>query len=171
MERNKGELIVFTKDIKNEMAYENDNNILCGISRDVICSKLLMRQIKHEQEVKTFQEIISDLTTKNELYEDIFNMLIKSIDEGIRNPKILIANFEQDIKNIEEIKYKYYEEDKNKIMIVLLLEKVNHEAENKIYEKYAELLDKYPDKIINLRIMRLWGRNPKDIIDEGLKQW
>ena len=171
MEKSKLILDELTNINRNVEMYDNNDDILCGSSKNMICSKLLMRQMKYHQSVRSLEDVILELTSKNRKYEDVFNKLMKSISEEMISPEIIITNFGQDIEKIKELKYKFYDVNKNKITIIIFLEKVDRKAENKIYEKYGKLLDKYPDKTINLRIMRLWGRTPEDLIDEGYKRW
>lgn len=150
---------------------EEIENIICGMDRPLYCGKIISLKEKHIVEILNYEDIIKNIERNRDSYKnkfiDMMNVVINIIE-----PPVLISNiFKSHLEKIEEIKHIYYFVNDTIVSFQVYLEKENWEVEEEIYNIYGNMLIQFPDKEIELKISRLWGRSPETMIAEGYLKW
>ena len=86
--------------------------------------------------------------------------ILKLLGIDLYNDYNLAVSFVQSkLVNIPEVKDFGYVQNKENLNLFAYIDQPNEEAENKIYSIYGELLELFPNKEIDVRIVELYGRS------------
>lgn len=139
----------------------------CGRGHVDLCSRLLE---KEDLRRKTEKQLAAALKNMDK-YREYFQTLLSTV-KSILDPHSIVLNiFKSQLAKISEVKARYFAKTPKALTVWLFIEEDNWGAEENIYEAYGEMLDLFPDTEINLRLLKLFGRKPEELMPRGFKQW
>jgi hypothetical protein len=124
-----------------------------------ICGRLVVQQERYadlEEELKKTKE-------DREKYRQLFSILLERVEYRLLLD-IIPEIFKQNMSQIPEVKSVYCIQRRNIVSLWVLLDEQNWDVEDQIYESYGELLSAFPNYDIRIRLLRLWGRKPEDLM-------
>jgi len=132
------------------------------------CPRLLMeRELTRKETEQQLFEALKNL----DKYREYFHNLLSVVKSTMRLHGIVLNIFKSQLDKIPEVKARYFAETPKAISIWLFVEEDNWEVEENIYEKYGEMLDFFPEAEIDLRLLKLFGRKPEELLPSGFKPW
>lgn len=138
----------------------------CPLYEDILCGR---RVLEKERSLRIIT--LEILLKEKERYQNYFEILLKIVKAQISTPLLIKDLLKSYLSDIKEIHSGYFFFSNQRIYFLIFLEEENWSIEDKIYEYYGELLDQFPEKEIDLRLMRLWGRDPEQLLPEGFQFW
>jgi len=141
--------------------------LLCPKIEDLLCGPL----IAAKEESSRLLEKLESVEKERDRYKNYFAVLLESLKTEILTPLLIKEVVKSNLLSIKEIKGGYYFFGEKKVDFIIFLEEEDWDVEEKIYNYYGELLDQFQDKEIYLRVMRLWGRQPSELLPEGFQPW
>lgn len=134
----------------------------CPAVRFDVCGRLIVERERYARLEEQFERTRRD----NEKYREFFSILLREVgSQLILN--IIPAIFKHNMLQVSEVKEVHCFQRMNMISFWVFLEEENWEAEDKIYEIFGELLFMFPDNDIQMKLLRLWGRKPEDLLPAG----
>lgn len=160
------------KTIKPQMDLEKPpvslfDEFKCHRDETFVCGPLLLERERSRHVVMT----VESLKKEKEKYRKYFVTLLKSLETQISTPVLIKDICKSNLSHVKEIHSGYYFFSEQKITFFVFINEENWDAENIIYECYGDLLEQFPEKEIDLRLMRLWNREPQTLIPEGFQHW
>lgn len=134
----------------------------CPIAGVDISGRLVLEKAKYVSLEDELERTRKDLNT----YRKYFAILLKTVESSIIL-HIIPQIFKHNVSQISEVKALYYFQRRNIVSFWVFLEEENWDAEDLIYEIYGMTLSMFPEYDIRLRLLRLWGRNPEDLLPAG----
>lgn len=119
------------------------------------------RYAKLEEQLKNFAK-----SDKSSVYRKYFFTLLNRLEFSFQF-NTLIDIFRLDLAEIPEIKAVYYFKKSNKVAFWVFLEKRNWTAEDLVYETYDRIMSIFPKYDVILKILRLNGRQPEELLPSG----
>ena len=147
-------------DIQGEVV--QDQEFRCAEGRFDICGRLVVERERYAQLEEELERTRQDL----DKYRQFFSTLLKKVGTQL-NLSIIPEIFKHNISQISQVKSTYLFQRRNILSFWIFLEGENWEVEDQIYDTYGELLSMFPDFDIRLRLLRLWGRKPEDLLPTG----
>ena len=134
----------------------------CPSARFDICGRLIVERERYTRLEEEFERTRRD----EDKYRHYFSILLKRVESSLILP-IIPEIFKYNVSQISQARAIYYFQRRNIVSFWILLEEENWEAEDQIYEIYGELLSMFPEYDIRIRLLRLWGREPEDLLPPG----
>jgi len=100
------------------------------------------------------------------IYKMLINpqSMLRLLGIGLPNDFSFAISFAQSrLAKIPEVKDFGCVQHNNALKMLAYIDEPNEEVENKIYSVYGEILDLFPDKEIDVRIVELFGRTKADM--------
>ena len=155
-----------SKDIKK--LYEPiPEEFRCPLEEMTLCGTL----IAEKEKTRSIFLSLESIQKEKEKYQRYFKTLLKLLSTHISTPILIKDILKSNLSDIKEINSGYFTFTERRIIFWIFLEEENWDVEDKIYEFYGDLLEQFPNKEIDLRLMRLWGRDPKILLPEGFQYW
>lgn len=104
-------------------------------------------------------------------YREYFQILFSAVKSLLKPSAIILDVFKSQLVKIPQIKSRYVAESPKAVGIWLFIEEDNWEIEERIYEAYGELLDLFPENEVDLRLLKLYGRKPEELLPDGFMKW
>ena len=138
------------------------------------CTRLLLERehlLEKERARKETEKQLLEALKEIDKYREYFHNLLFTVKSILETRSIVLNIFNSQLAKISDIKVRYFAETPKAISIWLFIEEDNWEAEENIYEAYGEMLDFFPDTEIDLRLLKLFGRKPEELLPKGFKPW
>lgn len=127
-----------------------------------ICGRLVVERERYAR----LEDELERTRRDTDKYRKFFSILLKEVgSQLILN--IIPAIFKYNMLQVSQIRAIYSFQRRNMVSFWIFLEEENWEAEDQIYEIYGELLSMFPDNDIQMKLLRLWGRKPEDLLHAG----
>lgn len=127
-----------------------------------ICGRLVVERERYARLEDELERTRQDIGK----YRKFFSILLREVGSRLIL-NIIPAIFKYNMLQVSQIKTIYCFQRRNIVSFWIFLEEENWEAEDKIYEIYGELLSMFPDNDIRMKLLRLWGREPEDLLPAG----
>lgn len=136
-------------------------DLTCPAGPFDICGPLIMAR---ERYARLEEEL--ERTRRDARYRQYFEILLKRVKFSL-TLRIIPEIFKCNVAQIPQVKALHYFQKRNIVSFWIFLEEENWDAEDKIYEIYGEMLSMFPEYDIRIRLLRLWGRKPEDLLPAG----
>lgn len=127
-----------------------------------ICGRLIVEQERYAR----LEDELEKVRENMDRYRQHFSILLRQVESRIIL-HIIPEIFKYNISRISHVKAMYHFQIRNTMSFWIFLEKENWGAEDQIYEIYGELLSTFTDYDIQMKLLRLWGRKPEDLLPAG----
>jgi len=135
----------------------------CPSSRIDVCGRIVMERVRYarlEEELRRTKE-------EKEKYRFYFLTLLEKMKSSFCR-YLIMQSFENSLRQISQVRSVHlFEEEENTMSFYIFLDKENWEAEEQIYKKYGDLLSDFPEFDIQIRLLRLWDRQTRDLLPSG----
>ena len=134
---------------------------MAGVS---LCGPLVLEKEKYaklEEQLKIISE-----NTDSEAYRKYFLTLLNNFQTSIQWSSLLDI-VKIDMSGIDNLRAAYYFKKGNKITLWVFFETRDWDEEDRVYDTYDRLLAIFPKFDIELKVLRLNGRQPEDLIPLG----
>lgn len=132
-----------------------------------LCPKLLLQMERTGKTEKQLESALEEI----DKYREYFQILMSAVKSLMEPFSVILNVFKFQLAKIPQIKAKYFARTPKLISFWVFVEEDNWEVEENIYEAYGELLDFFPDAELDLRLLKLYGRKPKEILPKGFRPW
>lgn len=153
---------------KEERVKEGISRFACQKAHVDFCPRLPLEIERVHKE--TDKQLASALKELNK-YREYFQILMSTVKSLLEPHSIILNIFKSQLANIPDIKARYFAKTAKVISFWLFIEEDNWEVEENIYEAYGQLLDFFPDTEIDLRLLKLYDRKPKELLPDGFQPW
>jgi len=137
----------------------------CPLARVDICGRLVLEKEKYANLEDQFDRIVRNKKEEN-IYREYFSTLLKMVEFSLQF-YIMLDIFKSELLKISHVRAAYCFQKANKVSFWIFLETRNWEAEDRVYELYDKILSMFPKYDVIVRILRLWGRDPKELLPLG----
>jgi len=134
----------------------------CPTSEIDICGRLIVereRYVRLEEELERTKQNLED-------YRQLFSILLRQAESRLL-AHLIPEVFKHNLSRISQVKAVYCFQRKNTLSFWIFLDEENWDAEDQIYENYGEMLSTFENFDIRMRLLRLWGRKPEDLLPAG----
>jgi len=153
-----------SKTIICEVSEEQRNDdFSCSPTRVNLCGPLMMEKEKY---AKLEEQLKSMSNDENGKYRKYFFTLLNNLEFSFQF-NALLDIFKMDLSEISELKTVYYFAKSNRVTFWVFFENRNWTAEDQVYEAYERLLSIFPKYDVTLKILRLDGRKPEELLPIG----
>jgi hypothetical protein len=135
----------------------------CSLARTDICSRLVVEKEKYAKLEEQFKNLTKE---KSANYRNYFSALLDMVEFSFQL-YALIDFLKLDLLGIQGLKAAYYFQKTNKVTFWVFFEERDWKAEDKVYDTYEKVLSLFPKYDIRIRVLRLWGRNPEELLPLG----
>jgi hypothetical protein len=136
----------------------------CSLARTDICSRLVVEKEKYAKLEEQFKNLLAKENSAN--YRKYFSTLLDLVEFSFQL-YALIDFVKLDLLDIQGLKAAYYFQKTNKVNFWIFFEERDWEAEDKVYDIYEKALSLFPKYDIKIRVLRLWGRKPEELLPLG----
>lgn len=139
--------------------------IACPMSKVDLCGPLVLEKERYARLEDEFEKIVKN-PQEEERFRAYFTALLGMIECSFHLYALLdISRYE--FEKIEEIRKVYYFQKRNKVDFWIFFDNDEWEAEDKVYDMYERMLSTFPKYDIGIKLLRLWGRKPEDLVPYG----
>lgn len=131
----------------------------CPVSGFDICGRMVVEREKYAD----LEEELERTRRDRDKYRQLFSILLERVEYRLLL-HIIPEIFKRSMSQIPEVKTMYCLQRENIVSFWVFLDEQNWEVEDQIYESYGELLSMFPDYDIRMRLLRLLGRKPEDLM-------
>ena len=108
------------------------------------------------------EEELNRTKNEREMYRVGFETLLGMLNKSLRQD-FVIETLKQRLRKIDFVKSVYCLQRKNILAFSVYMEKEDWAVEDQIFDIYGDLLDRFPELDIKLRVLRLWGRKAEEM--------
>jgi len=137
-------------------------DLRCPSGRFDVCGPLIVARERHVRLEEELERTRRDV----DRYRQYFGILLKRVRSSI-TLRIIPEIFKYSVSQMPQVKALYYFQKRNIVSFWIFLEEEDWDAEDQIYEIYGEMLSTFPEQDIRIRLLRLWGRKPEDLLPAG----
>lgn len=141
--------------------------LACPLEEEVLCGRLVIEKERYQG----LSLKLESLEKEREKYRTYFETILNIVKSQISTPLLIKDILKSNLSNVKAIHSGYFFFTEQRLDFWIFLEDQDWAAEDAIYECYGELLNQFPEKEIDLRVIRLWGREPGVLIPEGFQHW
>jgi len=139
--------------------------ITCPMGKFDLCGQLVIEKERYARLEEEFQKIVRN-PQGEERFREYFTVLLGMIEHSFHLYALLdISRYE--FEKIEEVRKVYFFQRRNNVDFWIFFETDEWEAEDKVYDFYERMLSMFPKYDIGIKLLRLWGRKPEDLLPYG----
>jgi hypothetical protein len=154
-----------TRQLEKRPASVRERETSCPFARVDLCGRLVLEKEKYVNLEDQFNRIILN-KEESSIYRGYFSTLLKMVEFSFQF-YVMLDILKSELAKISQVKSAYYFQKTNKVSFWIFLDARDWKAENKVYEIYGEMLSTFSNYDITLRILRLWGRDSKELMPSG----
>ena len=122
--------------------------------------------LEKEKYAKLEEQLKNMTNDEDGKYRKYFFTLLNNLESSFQF-NALLDIFKMDLSEISELKTVYYFSKSNRLAFWVFFENRNWTAEDQVYEAYERLLSIFPKYDVTLKILRLDGRKPEELLPIG----